>query len=82
MSATQAIHQTMPRGVFARLAFLAVASADRDGGLYDHPVDPFLSEEDALALGTEMDRAFASAESLGASNADYLAVRRYLSGAP
>ena len=72
------IARTMPRGVFARLAFAAVASADRDGGMYSHPQRPFLPEQEALAVSEEQTRAYEDAERLGATPAHWVEFGRWL----
>lgn len=72
---------SLPRGVFARLAFVAVATADRYGDAHSG-VRPFLSDADALALGAEALRAAEDAERLGATPAHWVAFGRWLRDEP
>jgi hypothetical protein len=68
----------LPRGVFARLAFLSVASADRDGGMCDGSPRPFLTESEALDLAEEASRAYEDAEALGATPKHWVEFGRWL----
>lgn len=73
---------TMPRGVFARLAFLKVAHADLDAGLYDWPPKPALTPAEAEALAAEAQRAHADLDAMGATPEQWIAVGEWLGGAP
>jgi hypothetical protein len=71
---------SLPRGVFARLAFVAVATADRNA--HADSFRPFLSDAAALALGAEALRAAEDAERLGATPAHWVAFGRWLRDEP
>ena len=72
----------MPRGVFARLAFLKVAQADIDAGHYDWPPRPVLDPEEASALAAEVRRVNADLDALGATSDQWVAVGEWLGGQP
>jgi len=71
---------TMPRGVFARLAFVKVAQADLDAGHYEWPPKPALSPEEASALAAEVQRANADLDAMGATGEQWVAVGEWLGG--